>query len=217
MLFASQSEGDPPFFSKTARFATLGPEYTSSQAAAQYVSKFVGTVEAVRLFPSFEEAADAVRQGNADLFVVAHAYSEISRFYMNPDFDLFGVFLYDTPSYGLATQPGQKVVWSEKPRIVTHPAPLPLLKYLAPGREFVVEIVRSTSEAALAVHQGKADIALTNANAVSAYHLEWIDGAIYGPIRMSWSAFSRKGAFTSKKDEVIPHRPLMYTTCFAGF
>ena len=146
--YSHPNQRDPPFFSKTARIATLGPEGTSSQAAAQYVANFVGTVEAVQLFPSFEESAETVQKGNADLFVVAHAYSEISRFYMDPEFDLFGVFLHDTPSYGLAIRRGQKVVWSEKPRIVTHPAPVPLLKYLAPAREFVVEIVRSTSEAA---------------------------------------------------------------------
>lgn len=171
----------------------------------------------MQLFESFEQAALAVQQGKADLFVVAHAYSDISRFYMSPDFDLQFIFIFPTPIYGLATRPGERIVWSEKTLLVTHPAPLPLLKYLAPSKRFTVKTVCSTSEAALVVQKGDADIALTNANAVSAYHLEWIDGAIYGPIRMSWSAFSRKGAFTSQKDEVIPYRPLMYTTCFAGF
>ena len=216
MLFASQSEGDPPFFD-TPSVATLGPGGSSSHAAAlQGVSEFLGKVE-VQLFESFEQAALAVQQGKADLFVVPHAYSEISRFYMSPDFDLQFIFIFPTPIYGLATRPGEGIVWSENTLLVTHPAPLPLLKYLAPSKRFTVKTVRSTSEAAQIVHRGDADIALTNANAVGLYHLEWLDGAIYGPIKMSWSVFSRKGAFTSQKDRAIPHRPLMYTTCFAGF
>lgn len=205
----SGSEKDPPFFSKTAVIGTLGPNGTSSQAAAQYCSKFLGQIQVqVQLHRSFEDAAESVRRGNADIFLVAHAYSDISKFYMDPDFELQFVFIYETPVYGLATLPGQKVTWSKKTVIATHPAPLPLLKHLAPSKEFVVKTVCSTSEAAIVVRQGEADIALTNAIAVSEYQLEFI--VIYGPIKMSWSVFSRKG-------EVIPHLPFAYTTCFAGF
>lgn len=200
---------DLPYFKKTAVFSTLGPNGTSSQAAAQYCAKFLGPIQVqVQLHSSFEAAAESVRQSNADLFLVAHAYSDISKFYMDPDFELQFVFIYDTPIYGLATLPRQKVVWSEETIIATHPAPVPLLKHLAPSQEFVVKKVRSTSEAAIVIRQGEADIALTNEIAVSEYELKFI--AIYGPIKMSWSVFGRKG-------EAIPHRALAYTTCFAGF
>ncbi len=48
----------------------------------------------------------------------------------------------------------------------------------------------STSKAAEEVYEGKADLALTNRNAINKFNL--VCCALYGPIRMGWSVFIKK-------------------------
>ncbi|MBE9035783.1 LysR family transcriptional regulator [aff. Roholtiella sp. LEGE 12411] len=184
----------PP--AKTLTIGTLGPSGTSSDYASSYIvqqlesEKLTGKIQ---LFDSFPDVKKALLQDKVDLALVPHAYHLINEFYMEPNFDLGFIFIYPTPVYGLAKKKNTEVVFKGA-RIVTHPAPLPLLSRLLPNSqdqsEIQVDLSPSTSDAAIQVQQGLANLAITNANAVEAYDLEFI--STYGKIPMSWSIFYKK-------------------------
>ncbi|WP_168465564.1 LysR family transcriptional regulator [Aphanizomenon sp. UHCC 0183] len=187
--------------SKTLTLGTLGPSGTSSEAALKYLisqieqEKIKEINVLVKLFDSFIDLQQALKNEQVDLALVPHAYERINEFYMQPKFDLGFIFVCPTPVYGLAKRKDQefKVIGS---KIVTHPAPLPLLSELLPlqysPQEMTVELVNSTSVAAKQVHQGLADLAITNEKARQYYDLEFV--SIYGTIPMSWSVFYKKPA-----------------------
>ena len=175
---------------------TLGPSGTSSEEALNYIKKQIQPKDieiTVKLFDEFLALREALRNNEVDLALVPHAYDKINEFYMEPNFDLGFIFVYPTPVYGLAKKKDQEVKFIGS-KIVTHPAPLPLLSQLLPTgynqQEITVELANSTSAAAQQVHQGLADLAITNDKARQSYDLEFV--AIYGTIPMSWSIFYKK-------------------------
>jgi hypothetical protein len=176
--------------------ASLGPENTSSHCVAKdAVEMYLAGIAAAEifLFDTFQQVEKAVCAGECDLALVPHAYHEINLFYMNPQLEVLFIFISSTPTYGLAKRIGEPLSL-DGGRIVTHPAPLPLLQYLLRGqpflREAAVELVNSTSVAARMVADGLADAAITNATAAREAGLEL--ASIYGVIKMSWSLFCRK-------------------------
>lgn len=181
--------------SKTLIIGTLGPSGTSSDYVSSYVVNQLLSEQftvSTQLFDSFIDVKEALLQEKVALALVPHAYERINEFYMEPSFDLGFIFIYPTPVYGLAKKKNTEVVL-EGCRIVTHPAPLPLLSKLLPSSnqaEMQVELSPSTSDAAIQVMQGLADMAITNEKAAKTYDLEFI--SIYGNIRMSWSIFHKK-------------------------
>lgn len=56
--------------------------------------------------------------------------------------------------------------------------------------DYELELVSSTSKAAEEVYENKADLALTNMNAIKKYNL--VCCALYGSIQMRWSVFIKK-------------------------
>ena len=196
-MFKFQIEFKYPIpISKTLTLGTLGPSGTSSEAALKYLISQIEQEEInvlVKLFDSFIDLQQALKNEQVDLALVPHAYEKINEFYMQPKFDLGFIFVHPTPVYVLAKRKDQefKVTGS---RIVTHPAPLPLLSELLPPQyspqEMTVELVNSTSVAAKQVHQGLADLAITNEKAREYYDLEFV--SIHGTIPMSWSVFYKK-------------------------
>jgi prephenate decarboxylase len=184
----------PP--AKTLIIGTLGPSGTSSDYASSYIVKQLESEQLtgeIQLFDSFPDVKEALLQDQVDLALVPHAYHLINEFYMEPSFDLGFIFIYPTPVYGLAKKKNTEVVFKGA-RLVTHPAPLPLLSRLLPESqdlsEIQVDLSPSTSNAAIQVQQGLATLAITNKNAVDAYDLEFI--STYGKIPMSWSIFYKK-------------------------
>jgi prephenate dehydratase len=173
--------------------ATLGPAGTSSEQAAQYFLTRadpapVGEISThVHLFASYEAAALAVLTSSLSHLVVANAYSGVNTFYMDPAFKLAGVFVLDTPLYGIARVPGH--VLPDKPSIATHPAPVPLVAELLPEGVKAGDIVltSSTSTAAQQARSRATDLALTTVLAAAAHHLELISRT--RTIRMLWSVF----------------------------
>ncbi|UKO95753.1 LysR family transcriptional regulator [Nostoc sp. UHCC 0870] len=181
---------------KNLIIGTLGPSGTSSDYASSYIVKQLESEQLtgeIQLFDSFSGVKEALLQDKVDIAVVPHAYHSINEFYMEPNLDLGFIFIYPTPVYGLAKRKNTEVVFKGA-RLVTHPAPLPLLSKLLPESqdqsEIQVDFSPSTSDAAIQVQQGLATLAITNKNAVDAYDLEFI--STYGKIPMSWSIFYKK-------------------------
>jgi bacilysin biosynthesis protein BacA len=187
---------NPP--SKTLIIGTLGPSGTSSDYASTHIVKQLESENLsgeIQLFDTFPDVKEALLQDKINLAVVPHAYHSINEFYMEPSFDLGFIFIYPTPVYGLAKKKNTEVTFKGA-RIVTHPAPLPLLSKLLPESEdqseIQVDLSPSTSDAAIQVQKGLATLAITNKNAVEAYDLEFI--STYGKIPMSWSIFYKKNS-----------------------
>jgi prephenate dehydratase len=177
--------------------ATLGPPGTSSEAAAHHFGTMLPAVVQVELHDSYEQAAASLAKRQVEFVVLANAYAQASRFYMNPTFCLAGAFVLDTPAYGLAAS-------ADSPRsgqvsVATHPAPEPLIDQLMPSRYQVGEVVMagSTSLAAAAVREGDVDLALTTAPAAVRHALTFISPSRH--IRMLWSVFTRM--------ELVPSSP----------
>ncbi|MBD2776525.1 LysR family transcriptional regulator [Iningainema tapete] len=183
----------PP--SRNLIVGTLGPSGSSSDYVSNYLVNQLKTEEltlSTQLFDSFIDVKEALLQDKVDHALVPHAYELINEFYMEPSFELGFIFIYPTPVYGLAKKKNTEVVL-EGCRVATHPAPLPLLSKLLPSQylaQMQVDLSPSTSDAAIQVNQGLADLAITNEKAAEAYDLEFI--SIYGNIRMSWSIFHKK-------------------------
>ena len=73
------------------RVATLGPNGTSSYTAAVHFAKTYPS--SILLFPTYEDAADAVRSAPRDsALVVANAYASINRFYISHALRPIGAF-----------------------------------------------------------------------------------------------------------------------------
>jgi prephenate dehydratase len=179
----------------TIQIGTLGPSGTSSEAAAAY---FIQTHEknsknySITLLNSFQSVLHELIHGELSMALVPHAYNDINLFYINPKVALYRMFLFDTPGYGLARRRDRELS-QYSCRVVSHPAPILLLDDLLAQiglSDYEIEFVSSTSKAALEVYENKADLALTNMNAIKNYKL--VCCALYGPIRMGWSVFIKK-------------------------
>lgn len=173
------------------RIATLGPRGTSSEVAALHVldlhKQEVGEEGEVALYPSFEEASEAVLRGLGTALVVASAYSEVNALYMNPALFLAGAFILPTPDYGVVASPNAPLPLRVK--VATHPAPAALVDELVPPSFLVDEtlLAPSTSEAARMVARGEVDMALTNATSAQEHGLNFVSRT--RPIRTLWSVF----------------------------
>jgi prephenate dehydratase len=170
--------------------ATLGPAGTSSEKAAAYLWPRLPQACAeprLALYDQYEDAADALRKGEASHFVVANAYNAVNEFYMDTRVALAAVFYMETPLYGIARDVGHLV--PERPTVASHPAPVPLVGQLlpAPYEPGEISLVPSTSAAARAARERRVDLALTTEQAADNYGLEFISRT--RTIQMVWSVF----------------------------
>jgi len=182
---------------KTIKIGTLGPSGTSSEAAVAY---FIQTFKeqpidySITLLSDFKSVLYELTDGDLSMVIVPHAYSKINLFYINPKVALYRMFTFETPPYGLAKRSGA-IISQRHCRIVSHPAPVLLLNILLAQIDVIryeIMFVNSTSKAAQEVYEGRADIALTNMNAIKKYDLFCC--ALYGAIQMGWSVFIKKEA-----------------------
>ncbi|MFE9534792.1 hypothetical protein [Streptomyces sp. NPDC006691] len=178
---------------RSVKLVTLGPRGTSSEYIAESVAHSLGERSAFRIFleNTYELCLDALTDGQVDLALVAHAYPKINAFYMNPLLEPAIVFRGNTPEYGLATRRDfeyrEELLSSET--IVSHPAPVPLLKYHF-GRPVHIATATSTSQAAREVADGRYNIAITNEKAMTEHNLTFVH--TFSHIPMTWTVFSRK-------------------------
>jgi prephenate dehydratase len=173
------------------RVATLGPEGTSSAAAARLISESVGTNAHVHLFQSYEDAATAVVEKEADCIVVANAYSLINRFYISDDLVAAAAFPMATPPYGVAIRQCQDSPLCRF--IATHPAPQHLIgRWFDKHCQARMNIVNATSTSAAArmVRNGEVDACVTTDTARQINGLAFISPLF--TIQMLWSIFVRK-------------------------
>lgn len=180
--------------SRDMTVATLGPPGTSSEASARYLLDWArrhldSADAAVQLHTTYEHAAEAVLTDNATHLLVANAYGQISRFYMDPKLSIAAAYRFNTPDYGLAKARGTQV--PTRIDVATHPSPIPLIEELLPDGMEVSAVVPmlSTSAAAAAVAAGQMTVALTTDVAAKIYDLEFISPV--RPIEMLWTAFTR--------------------------
>lgn len=178
------------------KIGTLGPVGTSSEAAVtHFLQTYKGNSKnySISLFNSFQSVLHELTHGDLSMALVPHACSDVNLFYIDQRIVLHQMFTFDTPDYGLAKR-SDRVLSANYYRVVSHPAPAHLLNNLLSTMgisNYKVEFVTSTSKAAEEVYEGRADLALTNMNAIKKYNL--ICCALYGPIRMGWSVFAKKG------------------------
>lgn len=171
---------------------TLGPNGTSSEAAAGFFSewfgqRYPGSRVQLNLSDSYEHARSSMDEHTPGVLIVANAYPQIHNFYMDPRLSLVATFVFDTPLYGLVSRgplPTRKLT------VATHPAPLLLIEELLPqGLEVdSVILALSTSAAAAAAARGEVDVALTTEVAANIHGLHFISST--RPIRMLWSVFA---------------------------
>lgn len=177
---------------RVSAVGTLGPQGTSSEAAARHFIRLSGSDSfqpPIHLFDTYEEAGAALRGGQVTHLLVANAYSAVNQFYMDADLALANVFVMDTPLYGIAVPRNGAV--PDSPTIATHPAPEPVIGQLLPSRHATYKVIHfpSTSAAARAVTDGIADLALTTVPSAELHDLEFISDT--RPILMVWSVFTR--------------------------
>ncbi|MGX6643040.1 hypothetical protein [Legionella pneumophila] len=177
------------------KIGTLGPKGTSSEAA---VTHFIQTFKkesenySTILLNSFQSVLHELIYGDLSLAIVPHAYSAINLFYINPQISLYRMFTFNTPPYGLAKR-SDGIISQRHCRVVSHPAPAHLLDTLLTQMglsRYEITFVNSTSKAAEEVYAQRADLALTNMNAMKKYDL--VCCALYGTIQMGWSVFIKK-------------------------
>ncbi|WP_326740914.1 hypothetical protein OG912_39750 (plasmid) [Streptomyces sp. NBC_00464] len=180
---------------------TLGPPGTSSEVAAKrYIAQVTGPdgprVD-IRMYDTYEGAGEALQAGEVSHIVVANAYKAVFQFYMDPTLELAGVFVMDTPLYGIATRRGAGPA-PDVPVISTHPSPEPIIAQLLPERHESFKVIHedSTSAAARAVVDGSADLALTTLPAAQLHGLEFISRT--RSICMVWSVFGAAAVRTHK-------------------
>jgi hypothetical protein len=149
-------------------------------------------VPEIRLYDTYEEVGEALRERTVSHLVIANAYAGVHSFYMDPGLRFAGAFLFDTPHYGIAVAPGHPI--PRRARIATHPAPVALVEELQPEGYAVEEILyaASTSAAAGQARRRETDLALTTQPAAKANELEFISRT--RTIRMLWSVFTLAAA-----------------------
>ena len=170
------------------KLVTLGPSCTSSDFVAKRYFKqtYLADVD-IGLFSTFEDAANEVLNGRADLLLVPHAYKNVDSFYMTPFLKLENVFIYDTPTYGIATKLNNENKLCKK--LITHEAPISMIDHYSKS-DFEIEIANSTSLAAEMVANGTFEFCVTNEEACKKYGLKFIK--TFSSINMSWSIFARR-------------------------
>ncbi len=173
---------------------TLGPEGTSSEYTAKHIAGRVRAASAaVRLHRTFEDASAAALETGKDVLLVANAYPDVRRFYMDRSLSVLGCLIYKTPLYGLAVRAEQETLPPpDGPlQVVTHPSPVALFGVLAPsemrGSDVKFHLATSTSNAAARVRSGEFSLCITNETSARLEGLRFIGQML--PITMVWSLF----------------------------
>lgn len=172
------------------RIATLGSTDTSSDNAAQSFTQALSCELHTSLHNTYEDAATAVINRQADYLIVANAYTAINRFYISGQLIAAGVFQMKTPPYGMAVR-AQCSDYPAQIRLASHPAPLHLLDRRLQYIPHPTNIfhTRSTSEAAHFVATGQADACITTETARQRNGLAFITKTI--TINILWTIFVR--------------------------
>jgi len=181
------------FFDRAApagrKITTLGPTGTSSYLAAVHFAQLYPSD--VLFFPSYEDAADAVRSSPRDsALIVANAYAQINRFYISHELEPIGAFFKDTPAYVIASLK-ESALDGPKVTIASHRAPQHLIAELAALPNVTILDAGSTHYAAEMVARGDCEACLTTQTAADICGLTTIK-VVFSKIPMLWTLFTSK-------------------------
>lgn len=190
MLFNNQNR---LFFHRAApasrKVKTLGPRGTSSYAAAVHFAQRYPSD--ILFFPTYEDAADAVRSSPRDsALLVANVYALINRFYISHELEPIGAFFKDTPAYVIASLE-ESALDGSNVAIASHPAPQHLIAELATLPNVTIRDADSTHQAAAMVAEGDVEACLTTQTAADICGLKTIK-VVFPTIPMLWTIFASK-------------------------
>lgn len=160
------------------RIGTLGPSGTSSEQAVMYLTAELNKISPqsqfkTLLWDDFAHVFRALEERQMDYALIPSAYENITDFFWNFHFKNVLNFIYHTPDYGLISKTDFELSSRTRLKVASCHAVKGILQYLTDGllHNMDVEIVnsRSTTEAAILVLEGKADVGITNETSFELY------------------------------------------------
>lgn len=166
--------------------STLGPAGTCSEYAAEFFmnkNKFIGKVS---LYPTFEEAVEALKGSNANYTIIPSAYQNLAEIiFQGLDFiEITEVFKLETPNLVIAGTSGKK----EIKKVATHSSPSTLAKRYFPDVQLV--LAKSNSNAAEMLLADEVDACVTTVSCAKEYCLDIKQD--FGSVVMGWNVLKRK-------------------------
>ncbi|GAA3879526.1 hypothetical protein [Streptomyces sedi] len=150
---------------------------------------FAGLAERLSGYPSFELAADSVREGREDALLVPGAYAEVRGFFFDPELVAVGAFLSRLPDMVLVASDGGRA--DSYRRLCHQPATLRLLDQIDKSFDEVLPATSNTT-AVRDIVQGRPDtLAVTNRLVAEHHGLDVIQVLARGT-PMAFIVFERK-------------------------
>lgn len=181
---------------------TLGPNGTSSEQALKYLisritdyNKKIGCEK--HLMNSFKNVYESLNKGLINYALIPTAYERVTDFFWNDNFTNNLNFIFPTPEYGMVCKNDYKPISNRKTRVACCPAVENIIEYLSNGelQDDQIERVKtnSTTEAAICLINGEADLAITNRTSFELYSdkdIKFISKTYNANI--VWALFKRK-------------------------
>lgn len=182
---------------------SLGPEGTTTYEATKYLKDYISKIapEAksnIMLRNTFDKIYEDLKNGTIDLAIVPNPYEDVTKYYWDEETHLLFFFELQTPLYGLACK-DKNILQKSKLTVATGPAVNSLFTKLftEDNIEYEYYNVNSTTEAAMAVNNGKADLAITNETSIMNSDLFFISDTYN--ISVLWSIFVLKDNLITKE------------------
>ena len=148
--------------------ATLGDPPINNLTSSYYVAEKRFLSHRILGLSSFEDAVNSVKNGEAEVALVAGAYPKIRDFIMDPSLICVEAFVEQIPPLVVAGIQNQEVI--EVKTIYLHPATIPLLKHVNVKYNQLIE-TQATSAAASKAKDDKKSVAICNQLAADYYQL----------------------------------------------
>ncbi len=169
--------------------ATLGPEGTCSEFAANYYATVINKKASNILCNTFEEAIKQLVEGYADLVIIPSAYRNLANliFDLYDKIEISDVFKLCTPNLvtAILDEPGG---CTELRKIATHASPFSLAKNFYPEAELILS--GSNSLSARMLYEREVDACITTNICAQQYKFMIIKD--FGEISMGWNVFKKK-------------------------
>lgn len=183
-------------------FATLGPIGTSSYNTLLALFDEVKMINKnillnIDLKDNFDLVYDELNQNKSMYAMVPAAYERVTDFFWSPQFENVYNFTYSTPLYGLVTTCENDYKEKDSLVVASCPAVEKLFYTLKEGlaiEDIPITYLRthSTTEAALAVVEKKADLAITNESSVQEYEKDLVFISEKLSSQMLWCIFKKR-------------------------
>lgn len=166
--------------------ATLGPEGTCSENAAQYYinnNHYRGNIE---LYSTFEEAIETLKAGISDFVIVPSAYRKLADIIFDGRniIEIADVFILITPGF-------VAVIMNELTKIkkvAAHSSPANLASECFPYAQLIIS--NSNSHSANMLVSGEVDACITTKKCIELSSVKIIRD--FGEISMSWNVIKKK-------------------------